>query len=102
MSSDHVTREPRGTVTVTAAAIAGLVARAVETVPGAYVRRPKRGLDVAVSAGRARVSLGLAADRGTVLPELGRAVQDAVAAALQRSCGIAVDSVDVSIHELRP
>lgn len=101
MSSDHVIRERRGTVTVTGAAIAGLIARAVENVAGAHLHRPKRGLDVALAAGRARVTLELAADRGTVLPELGRAVQDAVAAALLRSCGIVVDSVDVSIHELR-
>lgn len=101
MSADHVLREPGGTVTVTAAAISGLVARAVESVPGAHVHRPKRGLDVALVAGRARVSLELDADFGTALPELGRAVQDAVAATLRRSCGIVADSVEVSIRELR-
>lgn len=101
MSADHVLREPGGTVTVTAAAIAGLVARAAESVAGAHVRRPKRGLEVELAAGRARVRLELAADLGTVLPELGRAVQDAVAVALRRSCGIVAESVEVSIHELR-
>jgi len=101
MSADHVLREPGGTVTVTAAAIAGLVARAVESVAGAHVHRPKRGLEVALAAGRARVSLALDADLGSVLPELGRAVQDAVAAALRRSCGIVVESVEVSFHGLR-
>lgn len=101
MSADYVLREPGGTVTVTAVAIAGLVARAAETVAGAHIHRPKRGLEVELAAGRARVSLELAADLGTVLPELGRAVQDAVAAALHRSCGIVAESVEVSIHELR-
>lgn len=101
MSTDHVLVHRSGKVTVTGAAIAGLVARAAETVPGAHVRRPKRGLDVELAGGRARVSLELAADRGMVLPALGRAVQAAVAAALSRSCGIAVETVDVSIDELR-
>ena len=101
MSADHVLRERGGTVTVTAAAISGLVARAVETVPGAHVRRPKRGVDVELAASRARVTLELAADRGLVLPQLGRAVQDAVAGALQRSCGIVADSVEITVHELR-
>lgn len=101
MSADHVLHGPGGTVTVTSAAIAGLVARATETVAGAHVRRPKRAVEVELASGRARVSLELAADLGTVLPELGRAVQDAVAAALLRSCGIVAESVDVSIHELR-
>ena len=101
MSADHVIRERGGTVTVTAAAISGLVARAAETVPGAHLRRPKRGLDVELAANRARVTLELAADRGRILPELGRAVQDAVAEALRRSCGIVADSVEVTIHELR-
>lgn len=102
MSADHVRSQRAGTVTVTGAAIAGLVARATETVAGAYVRRPRRGVDVELAAGRARVSLELAASHGAVLPELGRAVQDAVAAALARSCGIVAESVDVSITELRP
>jgi uncharacterized alkaline shock family protein YloU len=101
MSADHVVERPDGTVTVTGAAIAGLVARAAEGVAGAHMRRPKRGPEVELASGRARVTLDLAADRGAVLPELGRAVQESVAAALSRSCGIAADSVDVTFNELR-
>jgi uncharacterized alkaline shock family protein YloU len=73
---------------------------AAEKVDGARVRRPRRGLDVEIDGGRARVSVELAARYGAVLPELATAVQRSVAAALTGSAGLAVESVDVAIEEL--
>jgi uncharacterized alkaline shock family protein YloU len=66
------------------------------------VRRPRRGLDVAVSAGRARIELELAAPLGAVLPELARAVQESVTAAVGSATGLEVEAVDVSVEELDP
>jgi uncharacterized alkaline shock family protein YloU len=74
--------------------------RAAELADGARVRRPRRGLDVAIVEGRARVELELAARLGVVLPELAREVQQRVAGALEGMCDLVVDSVDVSVEEL--
>ena len=89
-----------GTITVTAPALAGLVVRAAESGGGARVRRRRRGLQVDVVDGRARVALELAARYGVVLPELARGVQERVADALGRMCGLEVEAVDVFVEEL--
>jgi len=93
-------RTEHGTVSISAGALAELVVRAAQTVEGARVRRPRRGLRVELAGGRARVSLELAARRNAVLPELARAVQDSVAGALETMCGVRVDAVDVSVEEV--
>ena len=72
---------------------------AAELVDGARVRRPRRGLDVSVTDGTARIELELAARFGTVLPSVAREVQANVATALLASAGLAA-AVDVSIEEL--
>ena len=101
MSADsHTLNEPAGAISISPGALAQVVVQAAEGVDGARVRRPRRGLDVAVSDGRARVSVELAARYGAVLPELARAVQALVAESLMSMCGLAVESVDVSIEEL--
>ena len=101
MSQDAYTIEAQGgTIRIEADALAGLVIAAAELVDGARVRRPRRGLDVEVDAGRARVSVELAARYGTVLPELAAAVQRSVAAALTASAGLTVEVVDIAIEEL--
>jgi uncharacterized alkaline shock family protein YloU len=101
MSQDAYTIAAQGgTIRIEADALAGLVVAAAELVDGARVRRPRRGLDVEVDGGRARVSVELAARYGTVLPELAAAVQRSVAAALTGSAGLTVESVDVAIEEL--
>lgn len=87
-------------VAISDATLQRIVLRAAESVEGAHVRRPRRGLDVAVAAGRARVRLELGAAYGAVLPELGRAVQERIAGALREMCGLDA-SVDVAIEELR-
>ncbi len=96
----HVIAGAGGTIRIEGDALAALVVTAAELVEGARVRRPRRGLTVAVADGRARVELELAVRYGSTLPELGAAVQREVAAALAASVGVEVDAVDVSIEEL--
>ena len=97
----HVLSQDGGVVSISDATLAQIVVQAAESVEGARVRRPKRGLEVAVDGGRARVALELAAPYGAVLPELGRAVQEQVAEALRTMCGLAPASVEVAIEELK-
>lgn len=92
--------EPDGTITVPAATLSRLVARASERAAGALVRRPRRGVEVDVAGGSVAVTLQLAARYGAVLPEVAAAVQAEVATALERMCGLEVRRVDVSIEEL--
>lgn len=96
----HVIRAPRGPIRIGGDALSGLVVTATEQVAGVRVRRPRRGLDVTVADGRARVELGLAARYGTPLAQLGAAVQTSVATALREAAGLEVDAVDVSFEEL--
>ena len=88
-----------GAIRIEGDALAALVVTATELVDGARVRRPRRGLDVSVTDGTAKVELELAARYGTVLPSLAREVQASVAAALHASAGLTA-TVDVSIEEL--
>jgi uncharacterized alkaline shock family protein YloU len=100
MSGELVLSEPEGTISVPAATLTQIVARAAELVDGARVRRPRRRVEVEVEGGSANVTLQLAAREGAVLPELGEAVQAQVGAALERMCGVEVRRVDVAIEEL--
>jgi uncharacterized alkaline shock family protein YloU len=95
-----VLEEPRGTITVTPSALAGLVLSAAETVDGAHVRRGRRRLDVDVGDSAARVRLELTARYGIVLPELAKKVQERVAEALTAMCRVEVEAVDVSVEEV--
>jgi uncharacterized alkaline shock family protein YloU len=63
------------------------------------VRRPRRGLDLAITSDRAHVSLVLAARHGVVLPDAARNVQERVAAALESTIGLA-SMVDVTVEEI--
>jgi uncharacterized alkaline shock family protein YloU len=101
MSRDgHSLEGPHGAIRIEGDALAGLVVSAVELVDGARVRRPRRGLDVTVAAGLARVELELAVRYGAAVPVLARAVQKSVADALQQSAGLAVQRVEVTVEEL--
>jgi uncharacterized alkaline shock family protein YloU len=101
MSRDgHRIENANGTIRVEGEALARLVAAAAGRVDGARVRRPRRGLDVAVADGRVRVELELAARYGDPLPALARGVQEQVAEALGAATSLTVDAVDVSIDEL--
>ena len=99
MSDGYVLREDGGSIDVTAGALAQIVQRAVESVEGARVRRPRRGLDLRLEDGRAHVELELAVRYGVVLPEAARDVQARVAEALAAMVDLDVEAVDVSIEE---
>ena len=99
-ATSHVLYGPGGTITVSPAALTQIVVQAAEAVPGARVRRPRRGLAIEVTDGRVRVECDLAARYGVVLPELARDVQRRVSDALAAMCELSVDAVDVSIEEL--
>jgi uncharacterized alkaline shock family protein YloU len=94
----YVVEDTRGSITVTASALAELVVRAAEAVDGAEVRRGRRRLDIDVADGRARVRLELSARYGVVLPQLARDVQERVTDALAAMCRVEVDGVDVSVE----
>jgi uncharacterized alkaline shock family protein YloU len=96
----ELARTDLGGIAIAPAALSRLVVRAVEEVDGARVRHPRRSLHVQLADGRARVSLELQARRGSVLPELARAVQRRVADALGAMLEVAVDGVDVSVEEV--
>ncbi len=96
----HVSKSAHGEIRIESDALAGLIVSAAERVDGARVRRPRRGLDVAVTDDSVRVEIELAARYGTVLPELARAVQAGVTEALRVSTGLKVERVDVAIEEL--
>ena len=100
MSDGYVLREDGGSIDVTAGALAQIVQRAAESVEGARVRRPRRGLDVRLEDGRAHVDLELAVRYGIVLPDLARDVQEGVSEALSTMVDLDVEAVDVSIEEL--
>ena len=96
----HTIAGPGGSIRIEGDALAALVVAAAELVDGVRVRRPRRGLTVAVADGRARVEIELAVRYGSPLPALGEAVQAGIAEALRTSVDVAVDAVDVSIEEL--
>ena len=96
----ELVRTDAGAVSISPGALSQLVVRAAESVDGARVRRPRRGLQIELGGGSARVTLELAVRRGVVLPEVARAVQDSVAGALETMCEVRVDAVDVSIEEV--
>ena len=51
--------------------------------------------------GTALVRVELTAPYGAVLPELAREVQQRVAEALTKMCSVDVETVDVSVEEIR-
>jgi uncharacterized alkaline shock family protein YloU len=101
MSRDgHLVDGPLGRIELPGATLASIVVQAAERVDGARVRRPRRGLDVELEDGRVHVDVELAAATGSVLPDLGRAVQESVTEAVRTMTGLDVAAVDVSIEEL--
>jgi uncharacterized alkaline shock family protein YloU len=88
-----------GSVTVTDAALAQIVAGAAEAVDGARVKR-KRSLEIEIGDTGTRVEVGLSVEYGRVLPDVARDIQHGVAAALGTMCGMNVHAVDVTVEEL--
>ena len=100
MTDQLVLQERAGSICVTAHALTRIVVRAAESVAGARVRRPRRGLDLELADGRASVAVVVSARYGVVLPELGREVQERIAEALREMCEVDVARVDVAVEEL--
>lgn len=100
MSDEHTITRDEGTVTVTAGVLSHVVVAAAESVDGARVRRPRRGLDVDVDGGTVRVGLELAVRYGEVLPDVAGEVQRRVDEALREMVGLETASIDVSVEEL--
>jgi uncharacterized alkaline shock family protein YloU len=100
MTDPHVIEEPGGTITVAPAVLSQIVIGAAESVDGARARRPRRGLELDVDDGRARVSLELAVRYGEVVPDVAGEVQRRVHDALRTMCGLDTSAVDVSVEEL--
>ena len=96
----HTIPGAAGSIRIEGDALAGLVVTAAELVDGVRVRRPRRGLDVVVKDGRARVSIDLGVRYGVVLPEAAAAVQTGVASALRDSAGLPATAVEIAIEEL--
>jgi uncharacterized alkaline shock family protein YloU len=93
-------QESGGSVRVSEAALTEIVRRAVSSVDGARLRKGRRRLGVELEDGRARAELRVAVAYGRVLPEVSAAVQERVADALARMCGVEVEAVHVTVAEL--
>jgi uncharacterized alkaline shock family protein YloU len=100
MTDSFVIRSDRGTVTVAPGVLSQVVVQSAESVEGARVRRPRRGLEVEVEGSAVNVSVEVAVRFGLVLPDVGREVQERVGEALGSVCGLETRSVDVSVEEL--
>jgi hypothetical protein len=100
VSRDHLAVDgPHGRIELTGAALASLVVRAAESVPGVRVRRPRRALDVAIDGSSAHVAVGMTGPLDGILTDVGESAQRAIAEAVGAATGLAV-SVDVSFEEL--
>jgi uncharacterized alkaline shock family protein YloU len=94
------------------AAVETVVAHAALAIPGALGvpgllsrlpgRRPTPRIELTVRERQLFVRIGLAVRHGTVIPELGRAVQQAVGAAAENATGLPVAAVDVRIEAVEP
>jgi uncharacterized alkaline shock family protein YloU len=109
-----------GTITVPLGVLAQIVVRGVDQVDGARVRSSRwprgqsphglwsasqamprrRGLEVELEDGRARVSLELVIRLGLILPDVAREVQEQVGEALRSICGLELEAVDIAVEEL--
>jgi uncharacterized alkaline shock family protein YloU len=100
VSDSHVISADGGSITLAPAMLEQVVIGSAEGVDGARVRRPRRGLDVEVDGGRARVTVELAVRYGLVLPDVAHEVQRRVVDSLRGICGLEAAAVDVAIEEL--
>jgi len=96
----ELARTDLGRIAVSPAALRRVVARTAEEIDGVRVRRQRRSPKVVVSGGTARVTLGLAVRRGTIVPETARVVQERVSNAVGSMLEVRVEAVDVSVEEI--
>ena len=95
-----LSRDERGSVRLSEAALAQIVGGAVGQVEGARLRKGRRRLALELADGHARAALELAVAHGRFIPDVARSVQARVAEALARMCELEVDAVDISVEEL--
>jgi uncharacterized alkaline shock family protein YloU len=103
--SDHpyTRREGDLVYAITQDALDGAAGAAAATVEGVVVATHRllpprgRGAAVTVAGERVRARLEIACRYGVALPDAARRVQEAVAAALERLTGLAVEAVDVEV-----
>jgi uncharacterized alkaline shock family protein YloU len=95
-----LTREPLGEISISTGALQQIVVHAARSVDGARVRRPRKAVEIRAADNRWRIALALGARRGAQLADLGAAVQERVADAVQTMCEAEVEAVDVTIEEL--
>ena len=94
-----VVEGPLGRIELTGAALASLAVRSAEMISDLHVRRSRRRLRVTVEASSVHIEIDVETVVGSVLPDVGEAVQRAVAGAVEASTGLPT-SVDVTFEEL--
>jgi uncharacterized alkaline shock family protein YloU len=100
VTDSYVIQAEAGTITLAPGVLSQVVLGTAESVEGARVRRPRRGLDVGVENGRAHVTVELAVRYGLVLPDVAGEVQRRVGESLRAICGLEATAVDVAIEEV--
>ena len=100
MSRDHLAVDgPHGRIELTGAALASLVVRAAESVPGVRIRRPRRGITVAIDGSSAHVAVAMTGPLDGILTVVGESAQRAIADVVGGMTDLTV-SVDVTFEEL--
>ena len=89
---------PLGRVELTGAALASLVARSTEAVDGVRLRSRRR-VNVRVDPAGVRVELGIETAAGSLMTDVGAAVQRSVARAVTATTGLTT-RVDVTFEEV--
>jgi uncharacterized alkaline shock family protein YloU len=96
-----------GRATISSDVLASYAADAAREVDGvrglveSALHRHK-GVRIVSENGRVRVELHLALDWGTSIPDVGREVQQRVAAYLERMASVEPEAVDVVVDEIGP
>ena len=100
MKEALVFQEKTGRIVVPSQSLAMIVSEAVE-LSGAKVRRhPRRSIAFELAAEPPRVTVGIVAPLGAVLPELASQVQQSVHQALAVMCDLGRATVDVTVEEV--
>ena len=88
------------TATISSDILASYAADAARDVPGVRSLSRHKGVRVEEENGRVRVELHLVVDWGASIPDVGREVQERVAAYLTRMASIEPEAVDVVVDEI--
>jgi uncharacterized alkaline shock family protein YloU len=88
------------TATISSDILASYAADAARDVSGVRTLARHKGVRVEEENGRVRVELHLIVDWGASIPDVGREVQERVAAYLTRMASIEPEAVDVVVDEI--